>query len=113
MTAHKFDIICLSETCLDSSIPFDDNNLEISSCNLIRSDHSSNSKSEGVCIYYKIFLPLRVYDTSLLDECINFELKIGDKLCRFVDLYRSPSQNQDDFFGNLRIFLEIHPHVST
>ena len=30
MTVHKFDIICLSETYLDYSIPFDDNSLEIS-----------------------------------------------------------------------------------
>ena len=29
VTAHKFDIICFSETYLNSSIPFDDNNLEI------------------------------------------------------------------------------------
>ena len=30
-------------------------------------------------------------------ECINFELKIGDKLCNFISLYRSPSQSQDEF----------------
>ena len=34
---------------------------------------------------------------SLLEECINFELKLGDKLCHFVALYRSPSQAQDNF----------------
>ena len=91
-TVHKFDIIYFSKTYLDSSIPFDDNNLEISGYTLIRSDHVSISKRGGVYIYYKIFLPLRVCDISLLDECINFELKIGDKLCRFVALYRPPSQ---------------------
>ena len=95
VTIHKFDIICLSETYLDSSIPVDDNNLDISG--LIRSDHPSNSKRGGVCIYYKNFLPLKVCDISLLDECIKSELKMGDKFCRFVALYRSPSQTQDDF----------------
>ena len=88
---HKFDIICLSERYLDSSIPVDCNDLEISGYNLIRSGHPSNSKPGGVCVYYKNFPLLRVYDISLLDECRNFELKIGDKLCRFVALYRSPS----------------------
>ena len=29
------------------------------------------------------------------NECINFELKIGDKLCTLVVLYRSPSQSQE------------------
>ena len=91
MTIHKFDIICLSETYLDSSIPVHDNNLEISGYKLTRSDHSS-SKRGGVCIYYKNFLSLKVCDISLLDECIKFDLKIG-----FVALYRSPSQTQDDF----------------
>ena len=28
---------------------------------------------------------------------MNFELKIGDKLCTFVAVYRSPSQSQDNF----------------
>ena len=28
---------------------------------------------------------------------ICFELKIGDKTCNFLSLYRSPSQSQDDF----------------
>ena len=83
MTVHKFDTICFSETNLNSSIPFNDNNLEISGYNLIRSNHPSNSKGGGVCFYYKNFLPLRVCDISLLDECINFELKIGDKVLPF------------------------------
>ena len=32
-----------------------------------------------------------------LQECINFELKIGHKLCNFISFYRSPSQTQDEF----------------
>ena len=50
---HKFDIICLSETYLDSSIPTNNDNLDIDGYNLLRSDHSSNTKRGGVCIYYK------------------------------------------------------------
>ena len=83
LTVHKYDIICLSETYLDSSISFVDNNLQISGYNIIRLDRPSSSNRGGVCIYYKHFLPLRVFDISLLEECINFELKKGGKPLRF------------------------------
>ena len=55
-------------------------------------------------------MPLRVLDIQYLHECINFELKIGDKLCNFVALYRSPSQTQDEFekfYDNLELNLGI------
>ena len=42
-------------------------------------------------------LPFRVLNIIFLNECINFELRIGDKTCNFVVLYRSPSQSQDIF----------------
>ena len=32
-----------------------------------------------------------------MQECINFEIKINDKLCNFITLYRSPNQCQDGF----------------
>ena len=93
---HKFDIICLSETYLDSSTTSDDDNLAISGYNLIRSDHPSNNKRCGVCIYYKNFLHLRVLSIQYLQEYINFELNIGGKICNFISLYTSPSQTQDE-----------------
>ena len=97
ISVHKFDIICLSETCLDSTVPLDDDNLVISEYNLIRSDHPSNTKHGAVCLYYKNYLPLRVLNISYLKEYLNFELKIGNKSCNFIALYRSPSQSQDNF----------------
>ena len=57
---HKHDIICLLETYLNSSIPYDDDNLEIPGYNLIRGDHPSEDKRDGVCIYYKNTLHLKV-----------------------------------------------------
>ena len=89
---HKFDIICLSETYLNSSTISDDDNLEISGYSSIHSDN----KHGGVCIYYKNFLPLRVISVQYLQECINFELNFH-KTCNFISLYRSPSQTQDKF----------------
>ena len=81
----SFEGICISSqirylslrNILDSSVPLDDNNLIISGYNLIRSDHPSNTKRGGVCLYYKHFLPLRVLNISYLKESLNFELKVG------------------------------------
>ena len=72
-------------------------NLEISGYNLVRSDHPSNNTRGGICIFYKHFLPLRILNVQYLEECINFEMKIGDKVCNFISLYRSPSQTLDNF----------------
>ena len=95
--SQKFDLVCISETYLVSSTAYDDGNLEIAGYNLIRSDHPSNKKRGGICIYYKNILPLRVLSNHYLQECINLELKIGDKICIFIFLYRSPSQTEDEF----------------
>ena len=94
---HKFDIICLSETYPDSSITTNNDNLDIDGYNLLRSDHPSNTKRGGVCIYHKNYLPLRVININYLNECIVFDIKLGDKICSFVVLYRSPSQSSDEF----------------
>ena len=108
-SVHKFNIICLLETYLDSNILPDDSNLEIPGYNLVRSDHPSNKKRRGVCIYYESYLPLRIININYLNECVGFELMVGDKLCNFIALYRSPSQLQDQFEsfkGNLELNLE-------
>ena len=106
---HKFDIICHSETYLNSSTPPHDETLQISGYNLVRSDHPFNSKRGGVCINYKNYLPLRIISVNYLSECINFETTIGNKICNFITLCRSPSQNQDNFLAfkeNLEMNLE-------
>ena len=94
---QNFNVVCISETSLDSSTAYDDSNLEIAGRNLIRSDHPSNKKRGGVCIYYKNSLPLRYLSIHYLQACINFELKIDHKSCNFISLYRSPSQSLDEF----------------
>ena len=104
ISVHKFDIICLSETYLNSEIPSNDENLEIAGYNLVREDHPSNSKRGGVCVYYKSSLPFRVINVKYLQESISFELRIGGKCCKFSCLYRSPSQTQDEFETFLKNF---------
>ena len=51
VTVHKFDIVCLSETYIDSNTAPDEDNLEVLGYNLIRSDHPSNSKRGGRYLY--------------------------------------------------------------
>ena len=104
LAARKFDILCLSETYLNSSFPFDDDNLDISGYIMVRADHPANSKREGVCVYYENCLPLKVLDIRFLYESITFNLRIGDKLCSFISLYRSPNQSYDDFVSFLEYF---------
>ena len=44
-----------------------------------------------------------------MQECIVFELKIGNKFCKILSLYRSPNQSQDEFetfTNNLELILD-------
>ena len=53
---HKFDIVCLSETYLNSSFPFDADNLEIPGDVMVRADHPANSKRRVyVCIIKTVY----------------------------------------------------------
>ena len=58
ISSHEFDVTCISETYFDSDTFDDDSNLKIAGYNLIRADHSSNTKQGGVFIYYKHLLSL-------------------------------------------------------
>ena len=94
---QNFYIICVLETFLNPETSPNDPNLEISGYNMYRADHPSNCKRGGVCIFCKAMIPLRVLNISILNEWINFEVSIANKICRFIHLYRSPSQTQDEF----------------
>ena len=94
---HKFDIICFSETYLDSATPTSDDKSQIPGYTLIPSDHLSTAKRDSVCIYYRSSSQLRVINIGYLHEFLSFEMKIGDKICNFVAICRSQSQSQDDF----------------
>ena len=92
-TIRKADIAYLSETYLDSSFLVNYENLVIQGYNLVRCDHPTNSKSGGVCIYYKDSFPLKIIDIQYLQECINFHLIIGVTLLRFTDLLTNLMMN--------------------
>ena len=76
---HKFDIICLLETFLDSSIPSNDERLYMNGYKLIRADNPSYSKKGDVGIYNKEFLAVRPVEVKYLNECLIFEVSIKNK----------------------------------
>ena len=48
---HSFDIICLSETYLNSETPPNDTRLELPGYDLFRSDHPSKNKRAAACVF--------------------------------------------------------------
>ena len=87
LSIHKFDIVSLSEIYLDPSVPLHDVNLEEQGYELVRSDHPSQHKRGGVCIYIRNSLPLKIQNIHYLQGSIRFELQVGAKICKFVSLY--------------------------
>ena len=55
-SALIYDLICLTETYLDSTVH--PNNLLINGYKLVRADHPDNVKRGGVCLYYRENLTL-------------------------------------------------------
>ena len=70
LAVHKCDIVCLSETCLNSNFSFDDDNLHLPVCIRVRADHPAYSKRGGVFMYYKSCLPLS--PNQLYDDFVSF-----------------------------------------
>ena len=65
---NKFDVICISESCLDSSIALDNDDLNIKGYNLYRADHPNNAKRGGVCAYIRESVPVRCLSNTYLQE---------------------------------------------
>ena len=94
---HKFDIICIFESYLNSGTLSSDGNLNIPDYNMSRADRPSGNRRGEVCIYYKESLSIKLLNINYLQEGICFDLKIGSKLCTIVSIYRSPSQSANAF----------------
>ena len=84
ITTHDFDIICLSETCLGSTIPQNDEN--INGYSLLRVDHPSNSIRGGVCVYLKDCLPMIARnDLPVMQEYLVTEISVDNEKCLFTE----------------------------
>ena len=94
--AHKYDVICTSESYLDSTVPLDDKSLSLNGYNLTCADHPDR----GVCMY----LSLRIISTSYFDQCLICEVTCQNEKGYIAVIYCSPSQSCtefEDFLFNL------------
>ena len=100
---HKFDVIALCETHLDSMFDLPDNSVnadkvESSRYEFIKKNHPGDIKRGGVGLLFKETLPLKQRrDLEVLQECLVCELCYDSKKFCFVVIYRSPSQSREDF----------------
>ena len=86
LAVHKFDMVCLSKTYLNSSFPFDDDNLDIPSYIMARADHTVKSL-------------IQISSRA-------FGLPIGDNLRSFISIYISINQSYLDFVS-FRVNFEL------
>ena len=109
ITTHNFDILCLSEPFLDSTIDLTDKNINFDGYSILRADHLSNNKRGGVCVYFKQSLPLiRRDDLRTMQETIVTEISVENEACFFTCFYRSPSHSHNElenFCSELNLLL--------
>ena len=82
---HSYDLICLSETWLDSTASTDSNDLFLNCYNLHRVDDPDNVKKGGVCVYDKQTLADQFLQIKL-DQCIVSEVTFKNKKERSCNL---------------------------
>ena len=71
----------------------------------MRSDHPSNIKIGGVCMFHNDHLSvIRRDDLCALSECIVTEIKVEKKSIFFTCNYKSPSQAPGEFENYCQIF---------
>ena len=70
---------------MDSSI-FSDVYLDIPGYNIVRAEHPANTERGGIYIYFRKSVPLTILDIHSLHECINYEMRIGNKVCNCISL---------------------------
>ena len=76
---HKYDVICICETYLDSSVQSDDKDISINGYNLICADHPSNNERGGLCIYHRESLAVQLVKIDYLNECLLYEISSSNK----------------------------------
>ena len=118
-SVHKFDLIAISETRLNSTIGNDVTPIDGPSRETHRADHPSDNKIGGVCLYFREGLLIKCRkDLELLQEMIVAEITISRKKILFSTIYRSPSQNSEQFehfidrlHRSLNVMQRERPHL--
>ena len=94
-SALNYDLICLTETYLDSTV--DPNNLLINGYKLLRADHSDCVKRSRLRLYYRENITIQLVDTPCIEQCILCEINIQNTTGYVAVIYRSPSQSSNEF----------------
>ena len=63
-------------------------------------------------MYFKESLPVRVLDVQYLSECLLCEICLLNKKCYVITIYRSPSQNTEEFEEFLQNFEKLLLDIS-
>ena len=92
---YKHDFICFSKTYLDFSTS--DSLLEIDGYIAVHADHPNNIKRDGVCIYNKESLSVRVISLPYLKEALLLKMTYNNKKVIVSVIHRSPNQNISEF----------------
>ena len=104
-SVYKYDLIGIVETHLDSTI--DNDRLTLEGYTILKNNHPHNVKRGGVGLYVKDSLPTTErFDLVTLPECVVCEFQSNMKKYFFVVIYRSPSQDLDEF-DNFAINFEL------
>ena len=90
-------MICLSESFLDSSISFDNENPYIKDHKLVRADQPGKVKRGGLSVYFKESITVRRLPNPYLKDCLIVEVSINHNKSYVVLLYWLPSQAHDNF----------------
>ena len=93
---NNYDLIGITETHLDDAI--NQERISVNGYDFIKCNNPLNIKRGGVALYIKNSIPKRERsDMATLPESIVCELSLDRKKYFFVVLYRSPSQNHQEF----------------
>ena len=90
---YKYDVVDISESYLDSTVPLDDNSLSLNGYNLACPDYSDNVKKGSVYMFYKQNVSLMIITTRYFDHCLLCEVSYQNQKGYIVVIYRPPSQS--------------------
>ena len=91
-SVYKHDFICISETFFESTVREADKNIQLDGYNFLREDHASNSKRDGVCIFYKETIGVNIGKSFIFSECIICEVSMQNSIGYVDVVHRSPSK---------------------
>ena len=74
-------------------------------------DHPKKQKGGGACIYYKE-LGIKALDAPSINECLLCELSVQSKRRYINVMYRSQSQNNDEFDEFLNSFENLLSNIA-